>query len=241
MTETHAEHVVCMLCGKETHAALGVRGGALRPTLTDYIREQHGPKWDPARHICAPCLDEARKGSVAADLERERGALSELTAEIARRAAAHDATAAHVEQQFESEQTFGQRIADKVASVGGSWPFVIVFVAVLLTWIGANTLLLRAQAYDPYPYILLNLILSCVAALQAPVIMMSQNRASARDRLQADEDFKINLKTELEVAMLHDKIDHLLHVQWERMIEVQQVQLELLEELTRRRSAPPPG
>jgi len=103
-----------------------------------------------------------------------------------------------------------------------------------LSWIGINSWLLQAKAFDPYPYILLNLVLSCLAAIQAPIIMMSQNRASARDRIRADEDYKINLKAELEIHALHDKIDHLLHVQWERMAEIQQTQLEVLRELSER-------
>ena len=132
------------------------------------------------------------------------------------------------------ELTFGQRLADQVAAVGGSWPFVAGFLGVMLGWIVLNTTLLRSGAFDPYPYILLNLVLSCLAALQAPIIMMSQNRSAARDRLEADEDYKINLKAELEIASLHDKIDHLLHVQWERMVEIQQAQIELLNELATR-------
>jgi len=122
-----------------------------------------------------------------------------------------------------------------VAKVGGSWPFVVGFGVVLVAWIGLNSWLIHDKAFDPYPYILLNLVLSCLAAIQAPIIMMSQNRASALDRVRAEEDYKINLKAELEIHALHDKIDHLLHVQWERMTEIQQTQLEVLRELSERR------
>jgi uncharacterized membrane protein len=94
-----------------------------------------------------------------------------------------------------------------------------------------NSAMLGRSAFDPYPYILLNLALSCIAAIQAPIIMMSQNRGAARDRLEADEDFRVNLKAELEIAALHEKLDHLTHTQWERMVELQQTQIELLEEL----------
>ena len=120
-----------------------------------------------------------------------------------------------------------------MAVIGGSWPFVIGFFVALLIWVALNTLWLRQQAFDPYPYILLNLFLSCLAAVQAPIIMMSQNRVSARDRLQATQDFRINLKAELEVASLHEKVDHLLHSQWQHMVELQELQLDLFTDLTK--------
>ncbi|HZN02887.1 MAG TPA: DUF1003 domain-containing protein [Candidatus Polarisedimenticolia bacterium] len=106
-------------------------------------------------------------------------------------------------------RTFGERLADQVATFGGSWTFIIFFLLVLLAWIALNTWALAAQAFDPYPYILLNLLLSCLAALQAPVILMSQNRQAAWDRQRAEEDYEINLKAELEIKALHDKIDGL--------------------------------
>ena len=118
--------------------------------------------------------------------------------------------------------------------MGGSWPFVLGFLATLLLWVALNSLALRDEAFDPYPYILLNLVLSSVAALQAPIIMMSQNRLSARDRLQANQDFRINLKAELEVSSLHEKVDHLLHSQWQHMVELQELQIDLLTELASR-------
>ncbi|HZQ91494.1 MAG TPA: DUF1003 domain-containing protein [Terriglobales bacterium] len=105
--------------------------------------------------------------------------------------------------------TFGQRVADKVAAFGGSWTFIISFAVLLVAWTGVNTFILLEKAFDPYPYILLNLFLSMLAALQAPVIMMSQNRQSAKDRLKADLDYEVNLKAELEVAQLHNKLDRI--------------------------------
>ncbi len=114
-------------------------------------------------------------------------------------------------------------------------------MAILLVWIAVNAWALRERAFDPYPFILLNLVLSCVAALQAPIIMMSQNRHSARDRRQADQDFRVNLKAELEVASLHEKLDHLLHHQWDSMVELQQVQIDLLHELSGRKRGPAAG
>lgn len=225
----------CILCDQNRPADLSSAAAALRPSIADDIRQRHPARWRDDGRICRRCLDSERAAFVLDQLERERGELSAIEAEISRKSVEHTAVAEDIESRFGRELTLGQRVADQVAAVGGSWPFVIGFCAVLLAWIGFNTFVLRAGAFDPYPYILLNLGLSCLAALQAPIIMMSQNRAAARDRMEADADYRINLKAELEIASLHDKIDHLLHVQWERMVEIQQTQIELLNELALRR------
>ena len=107
---------------------------------------------------------------------------------------------------YEQNLTFGQRVADQVAYWGGSWPFILFFAGVMVLWIGFN-IAAAAQAFDPYPFILLNLVLSTLAAIQAPIIMMSQNRQAARDRIQALHDYEVNLKAELEIMALHDKLD----------------------------------
>ncbi|MEO6969540.1 MAG: DUF1003 domain-containing protein, partial [Chthoniobacterales bacterium] len=137
--------------------------------------------------------------------------------------------------------TFGQHLSDKIASFGGSWTFIIVFFAILLIWIAINGIILATRAFDPYPFILMNLILSCLAAIQAPIIMMSQNRAEARDRARAENDYKVNLKAELEIRHLHEKIDHLLRKQYNRLFEIQQIQIELLEDLGQKRRGSKPS
>jgi uncharacterized membrane protein len=147
----------------------------------------------------------------------------------------HEILSSDIGKQFEKKLTFGERLSDRIASFGGSWRFIILFGAVLLLWIALNAVFLVNRGFDPYPFILLNLILSCLAAIQAPIIMMSQNRAEARDRLRAENDYKINLKAELEIRHLHEKIDHLLRRQYNRLFEIQQIQIELLEELGRPR------
>ena len=136
-------------------------------------------------------------------------------------------------KEFDSKMTFGERAADKVAEFGGSWRFISIFGAVLFGWIVLNAVVLASGAFDPYPFILLNLVLSCIASLQAPIIMMSQNRAAAKDRLQAEHDYKVNLKAEVEIRNLHEKIDHLLQNQWQRLLEIQQIQTDLIEETNR--------
>ena len=108
---------------------------------------------------------------------------------------------------YESKQSAGERLADAIARIGGSWTFIIGFLVFLLLWAFANTILLAKDAFDPYPFIFLNLVLSMLAALQAPIIMMSQNRQAARDRFEATKDYEVNLKAEIELMALHHKID----------------------------------
>ncbi len=127
-----------------------------------------------------------------------------------------------------------KKLADKIATFGGSWTFLICFAIFLGLWITINTVVLVTQPADPYPFILLNLILSCLAAIQAPVIMMSQNRQEAKDRLRSQNDYQINLKAELEIQHLHEKLDHLLMHQWERLAQIQEIQLDLLSEMSKK-------
>ncbi|MCB0528536.1 MAG: DUF1003 domain-containing protein [Saprospiraceae bacterium] len=129
---------------------------------------------------------------------------------------------------------YGERLADKVAEFGGSWTFIITFAVVLVFWIALNSYFLAQRTFDPYPYILLNLILSCLAAIQAPVIMMSQNRQEAKDRLRSEQDYVTNLKAELEIRSLTLKIDQLLTQQWQHLVEIQQIQTDILREMSAR-------
>lgn len=130
--------------------------------------------------------------------------------------------------------TFGQKSADAIAQFGGSWPFIFLFVVILGSWILLNTLHFLGLSFDRYPFILLNLVLSCLAAIQAPIIMMSQNRQATRDRIAADHDYQTNLKAELEISLLHEKIDYLMSQQWQQMLELQQLQIELLTQLNKK-------
>src|ERR1043165_1313577 len=143
--------------------------------------------------------------------------------------------------EFEKEQTFGQRLADRVAAFGGSWTFIIIFAAILLSWVLLNTIILARQSnsFDPYPYILLNLFLSMLAAVQAPVILMSQNRQGVKDRLDAAHDYEVNLKAELEILSLHEKLDELREMKWVELIGMQQEQIGLLTQLLKERGGYP--
>lgn len=141
----------------------------------------------------------------------------------------------NINEELSDERTFGERVADRVAKFGGSWTFMFIFAAVLLSWVILNSFILarRGDVFDPYPYILLNLFLSMLAAIQAPVIMMSQNRQGARDRLDAAHDYEVNLKAEIGICSLHDKLDELRETKWFELIEMQQKQIEILEKLLR--------
>lgn len=203
------------------------------------VREQLPPaaRGDDAE-VCAVCLASARMAELIDRLGRERGELGELEKAVAHRIAKGHAVTQHVGSELAKTSTAGQRLADSVARVGGSWPFVVGACVVIAVWTGFNALLSGA-AFDPFPFVFLNLVLSCLAALQAPIIMMSQNRAQARDRLAADQDFQVNLKSELEITALHAKLDHLMHVRWESLLEMQDMQLQLLRSLEARML--PPG
>ncbi len=139
-----------------------------------------------------------------------------------------------VHREFEGRLTFGQKLADKVAELGGSWGFILFFATVLLSWVALNSLILGARAFDPFPYIFLNLILSMIAAVQAPIIMMSQNRQATKDRMVQQHDYEVNLKAEIEIMALHEKIDALRHKQFVELMQVQETQIAMLTELAKK-------
>src|SRR5260221_3207379 len=164
-------------------------------------------------------------------LAREIGELSELENTVLGAVKNRSTLTDKIEDGERETYTLGQRLADKVASFGGSWRFITLFMFFLFAWIAVNAFLLLNKPFDPYPFILLNLILSCIAALQAPVIMMSQNRQHAKDRERAKKDYMINLKSELEIRMLHEKLDHLIIHQQHEMLEIQKVQIGMMNDI----------
>jgi len=166
-------------------------------------------------------------------LRKEWDKLTERERRVVKRLVERAHISRNTNREFEDERTFGQRLADKIAAFGGSWTFIIIFGAILFVWITLNSFLLlyRTGPFDPFPYILLNLVLSMLAALQAPVIMMSQNRQAAKDRLDAAHDYEVNLKAELEIVSLHEKLDELREHRWTEMVMMQQEQIRMLEQL----------
>jgi uncharacterized membrane protein len=227
--------VTCEICKQPTSPQNGMIADLVRPSLLESMKRQM-PAWDGKGFICMKDLGESRKEYVKEVLQEELGELSTLDDEVIESLRQHEILSSDIGRQFDKKLTFGERLSDQIASFGGSWRFIILFGVILWIWIIVNAAFLAGRAFDPYPFILMNLILSCLAALQAPVIMMSQNRSEARDRLRAENDYKINLKAELEIRHLHEKIDHLLRRQYNRLFEIQQIQIELLEELARKRS-----
>src|SRR5437773_4382885 len=226
--------VICQICKKPKSPNNGMIAELIRPSLLEFIKKKVSDL-DSKAFICFEDLGNLRKDYVKEVLEDEIGELSALDNEVIQSLEQHEILSSDISKQFEKKLTFGERLSDTIAAFGGSWTFIIVFSLILLVWIGLNSFILANQAFDPYPYILMNLVLSALAALQAPVIMMSQNRSEARDRLRGENDYKINLKAELEIRHLHEKIDHLLRKQYNRLFEIQQIQIELLEELGQKR------
>lgn len=221
----------CAVCGKTFAPADVQTWHDIRPGICTLIAADV-PGWAKGASICKSDLARFRRLYVERMLADERGEIGVLEHQVL--------------DSIESGQpvsrapvavepaTFGQKMADRVASFGGSWTFILTFLGVLTLWITVNIVGLLTAPFDPFPFILLNLVLSCVAALQAPVIMMSQGRKEDKDRARAESDYRVNLKAELEIRQLHDKIDHQLARQWERLAEMQQIQIEILEEMAAR-------
>jgi uncharacterized membrane protein len=233
MNKTAPATLICQVCKEPKSPQDGTIAELIRPSLVEFIKKR-APDWDDRGFICFDDLGEFRKDYVKEVLQEEIGELSALDQEVIESLQEHEILSSDISKQFEKKLTFGERLSDHIASFGGSWRFIILFGAVLFGWIILNAIFLLNRGFDPYPFILLNLILSCLAAIQAPIIMMSQNRAEARDRLRAENDYKVNLKAELEIRHLHEKIDHLLRKQYNRLFEIQQIQIELLEEIGRK-------
>ncbi|NVK59052.1 MAG: DUF1003 domain-containing protein [Rhodobacteraceae bacterium] len=219
----------CHVCGR-TFPATALRPWiSVRPSVSDMIAKE-APGWADGKHICKTDLARFRRVYVERLLEGERGELGDLDRQVIASLEAGQPISRNPEEEISERVTAGERLADKVSEFGGSWGFILGFLVLLIVWMTSNALLLGPKPFDPYPFILLNLLLSCVAAFQAPIIMMSQRRKDAKDRVRAENDYRVNLKSELEIRLLHEKIDHQLAHQWERLAEMQQIQIDLLEE-----------
>jgi uncharacterized membrane protein len=231
--ETTFRCPVCHLQKPETELVPSdfIHGG-----LVDLIKEKH-PDYFESKGMCDSCLNDLRSTYIEKILEESKGELTELDDEVVKSLKEHELVSRNVNDEFSQDLTFGQRLSDKLAAFGGSWVFIIFFGIVLCVWITINTIGLMSRPFDPYPYILLNLVLSCLAAIQAPVIMMSQNRQESKDRLRSEHDYRVNLKAELEIRHLNTKMDQLLHHQWARLMEIQRVQMEMMDQLARKQNA----
>jgi len=204
-----------------------VRIDSLRPSLAERIQRDY-PDLPPNAKISYGELARYQMLYVEELLQQEHGEFSELDREVAESIARQETIAENTEEEYDEHRTFGERLSDHLASFGGSWGFLMSFGAFLAIWMAYNIAKGEGIAFDPYPFILLNLVLSCIAAIQAPVIMMSQKRQEEKDRQRSFNDYRVNLKAELEIRHLHEKIDYLVSRQWQRLSEIQQVQIEML-------------
>jgi uncharacterized membrane protein len=225
---------VCAISGKATARRHLVPFETLHHSLEDRILVDH-PALKPEALISQAEIARYRAIYVEDLLKEEKGELSKLDREVAASIAAYDTLAENTVEDFEEKLSIGEQLSDRIASFGGSWTFILLFCGALVAWIIINVLLPTLHRFDDYPYILLNLILSCIAALQAPVIMMSQKRLEAKDRVRSQSDYRVNLKAELEIRHLHEKMDHLISRQWQRLAEIQQMQIDIMQEMSRAR------
>jgi len=230
MRHQHELSGICQITKKRLPQHLLIPGKAIRPALLKLIVADH-PDFDEEKPVASHVLAKYRKLYLEQMLRQELGELTELEEEVVKSINQQELLSSNVEEELEEHIRLGDRAADKIASFGGSWTFILLFFSFLLLWMAVNVFLLVNRPFDPYPFILLNLILSCLAAIQAPIIMMSQNRQEAKDRLRSEHDYKINLKAELEIRLLHEKLDHLLMHQNQHLVEIQQLQLDLLEDI----------
>jgi uncharacterized membrane protein len=221
----------CEITGKELPLRYLVRIESIRPQILEMIRKAY-PGWTGDKGmISIDLLNDFRNEYVQQMLTEENGELSMLDIAVMESIRNKDLLSSKLDADPGEKPTPGQKIADKVALFGGSWNFIILFAIVLFLWISINSFLLLSKPFDPYPFILMNLILSCLAAIQAPVIMMSQNRQEATDRARAQNDYQVNLKAEIEIRQLHEKIDHILINQAKRLFEIQEIQIDLMEQI----------
>ena len=220
----------CQITNREFPVSQLIRGNTIRPSVVALSKKDH-PNFNENLYISIEALNAYRKLYLEEILKLEIGELSDLEKEVVKSIHENEVLSANIEDNLNKNLSFGQRIADQIAFFGGSWTFIIFFFLFILLWISLNIFILATRSFDPYPFILLNLILSCLAAIQAPIIMMSQNRKEEKDRQRSEHDYKINLKAELEIRLLHEKIDHLILQQNQRLLEIQQIQIDLMEDI----------
>ncbi|AVV51841.1 DUF1003 domain-containing protein [Leptospira santarosai] len=221
----------CDICNLFYSEEEMVSGRGIPKEIETLLKEKNS-LWDDSCNVCPKDYNQARIAYVKKVMEEEVGNIEFLEQEVFNSVTKSNLITANDNQEFVEKLSLGDKIADKVAKFGGSWSFILSFFFIISAWIFGNVTFLTKSPFDPYPFILLNLILSCIAALQAPIIMMSQNRQEAKDRIRSENDYKINLKAEIEIRTLHEKVDHLLLNQWSKMIEVQEIQMEILGEIS---------
>jgi uncharacterized membrane protein len=207
-----------------------IRGIDIRSGVFDLIQESF-PDFTVNDCISLAELNTYRRLYLTSLIVQEKGELASIDQDVMDAIKNNAILSENIQDELETDLTLGQRLADQVAAFGGSWAFIVTFFSFMLLWIMVNTWFLATKPFDSYPFILLNLILSCLASIQAPIIMMSQNRQEQKDRMRGEHDYKINLKAELEIKLLSEKMDHLLIHQSRKLLEIQEVQTDYLEDL----------
>ncbi|MBB6610277.1 DUF1003 domain-containing protein [Pontibacter sp. Tf4] len=221
---------LCQVTGKHLPMQQLVVGADIRKNILKLLKADY-PTFDEKGYVSVAVLNQYRNKYLENMLTSELGELSELEKEVIQSINEHEVLSSNIETELSENLTLGERVSDKIAEFGGSWTFILLFFSFLFLWMAVNVYFVATRPFDPYPFILLNLILSCLAAIQAPIIMMSQNRKEAKDRQRSEYDYQVNLKAELEIRLLHEKIDHLIINQNQRLIEIQQIQVDLLEDI----------
>ncbi|AYN01828.1 DUF1003 domain-containing protein [Chryseobacterium sp. 3008163] len=218
------------ISSREIREGEEVYGHDIRAGIFNLIKEGF-PGFDGDDFISLTELNLYRRLYLTSLISQEKGELEIIDLDVIDAIKNNSILSENIQDEIESDLSVGEKLADKVASFGGSWTFILVFFFFIVVWICINIWFLSISPFDPYPFILLNLILSCLAAIQAPIIMMSQNRQEQKDRIRAEHDYKINLKAELEIKLLSEKIDHLLVNQNKKLLEIQELQTDYLEDL----------
>ena len=237
MISRRQENVTCQICQKQKKMNEVIPAELVSEPLVEIIRKAY-PNWSSSGFICVSDLNSFRAKRVKDILESEKGEISNVEEQVLKSLKEHELLSKNVNTEFDQQLTVGEHLADRLTKYAGSWSFIIIFGSIVFLWIAINSYVLLSKPFDPYPFILLNLVLSCVAAMQAPIILMSQNREGAKDRLRAEYDYRVNLKAELEIRHLHEKLDHLLINQWHKLLEIQEIQMELMEELALKKTKP---
>jgi uncharacterized membrane protein len=235
MSTENKEKFLCPVCGQEKALDNGMLGQVVGDPVARIIR-QECPHWSEDQVTCVSCLNEFGARYIQEAMEAQKGELSALEQEVVDSLKDQELISRDVSSEYDANLTLGHRIADRVTEFGGSWTFLGIYCGLLVFWVAINTFRFIFEPFDPYPFIFLNLVLSGLATFQAPIILMSQNRQDARDRMRAHHDYSINLKAELEIRHLHAKMDQLLTKQWARLLEIQRMQMEMLGALDHKKS-----
>jgi uncharacterized membrane protein len=224
----NSRYVYCQICEKEKKITEVVDISEVRKSTTNNIKKQY-PKLNSSGYICTSCLNSYRKDHILNSLQSEKDVLTDLDQQVINKSKDEKMLVTEIYKKIDEKSTMGDKLADKAAEFGGSWRFILIFSALLIGWIIVNLVPVINGPYEPYPFAILNLVLSCLAAFQAPIIMMSQNRQEAKDRKRGEHDYQINSKAELEIQNINEKLNYLSD-RLADLMEAQQIQTEMIQE-----------